>query len=95
MMKHTKTETMRQAYRKYNKSINRCLADCYSNWSTAKEEAYDHCIRKEIEYCGYNGRIIGYNSNIFTFGFIGEINGKEAFFYITPSYERYIFINEI
>ena len=94
-MKHAKTETLRQAYRKYKISDNQCLADCYRSCSNEKQKAYEYCIRKEIEYCGYNGRIVGYNTFSFTFGFIGEINGKEAFFYITPTYDRYIYIDEI
>ena len=95
MMKHSKTETLRRAYRAYKNSPYRCLPDCYRNCSAQKERAYENCIRKEIEYSGFNGRIIGFNSQIFSFGFIGEINEKEAFFYITPTYERYIYISEI
>ena len=94
-MKHAKTETLRQAYRNYKLSTNQCLADCYRSCSNEKQKAYEYCIRKEIEYSGYNGRIIGFNSNFFSFGFIGEINEKEAFFYITHTQDRYIYIDEI
>ena len=95
MMKHSKTETLKQAYRKYERSTNFCLADCYCNCSNAKHKAYDYCIRKEIEYNGYNGKIIGFNSNFFSYGFIGEIDEKTAFFYITHTQDRFIYLDEI
>lgn len=94
-MTHNNTKTMRNAYEQFNNSSIFDLDQCYYNFSRAKAQAYDYCIELFNRYNGVKFRITGYNSMIFSVGFIGEINGKKAFFYITPHHDRYIYIEEL
>ncbi len=94
-MLHAKTKQMQATYNHYLKSQKFLLRDCYTNYSTPKLCAFKYCKQQQEQYNGHRGRIIAYNTQIFTFGFLGEINGKEAFFYITPSYSRYIYLDEL
>jgi glutathione peroxidase-family protein len=71
------------------------LYDCYGSFSYAKAQAFEYCKELKSKYNGRGLKIIGYNSNRFSAGFIGEIENREAFFYITADYDRYIFLDEI
>jgi hypothetical protein len=99
-MKHCKHKNMIKAYSEYMKSNNRHLWDVYGHYSQYKERAFNYCrelayIHKS-PYVGFGElKIISHNSQVFTIGFLGEINDRLAFFYITPSYDRYIYIDEI
>lgn len=86
---------MRKAYTQYLKSTNKYLTDCYTTCSGAKMQAYGACMREVYKYSGINHKIVTYNRNIFTFGFIGKINDKEAFFFITPTKDSFIYTDEI
>lgn len=94
-MKHTNTAQIKRAYCEYLKSPNWRLWHCYERYSESKEAAYEYCLDLVHRYNGGTYRIIGFNSMTFSFGFVGEINGKEAFFYITKSYDRFIYLDEI
>lgn len=94
-MKHTTTKTIKNAHNSYIKSNLYTLNDCYTNASYYKQIAYNRCRDLVKEYNGRQSRIIGYNSQTFSFGFIGTINEKPAFFYITKDYDRYIYIDEL
>lgn len=94
-MTHNKTKTMRNAYQQFKRSSLYNLYQCYYNFSRAKEKAFEYCVGLCDIYNGTMIRITGYNQHIFSVGFIGEINGKQAFFYITPHHDRYIYIEEL
>lgn len=94
-MTHTHTQQIKTAYRNYCRSGNYNLYDCYEQPSWAKREAMDYCTRLMEENNGKALKIIGYNTMTFSVGFLCVIEGKEAFVYITKSYDRYIFINEM
>lgn len=73
----------------YTRSYARSLDDVYGRYSRAKENAWNYCIDLCIRLDGYNLRVISYNQNIFTAGFL--FNDKETgvlkFMYITPNYD--------
>lgn len=92
-MKHCTRGFMAEKLRAYNESNLYSLSNCYLKASDNKESAYDYCVNLMQKYNGENLRIISYNTFSFSAGFIGEYNGKRAFFYITKDYDRYIYIN--
>lgn len=94
-MKHTKNAQIKGAFTAYQRATARYLHEVYRSWSNAKESAYDYCTDLMLKYQGHSPRIIGANTCTFSFGFIGVIDGKEAFFYITRDYDRYIFLDEM
>lgn len=94
-MEYCKKKLIKNAYESYLKSYNYCLSDCYSNWSYHKEDAFNYCRDLVNKYEGRQGRIIGYCIMSFSYGFIGKINNKEAFFYITRDYDRYIYLEDL
>ncbi len=94
-MLHCKTKQLKNAYRDYLKSTNNHLNDCYNNCSYYKQKAFWYCQDLVKKYDGSALKIIGYNSQTFSAGFIGYINNKKAFFYITKDYNRFIYIDEL
>lgn len=94
-MRHAKRTEIGGAYARYQRATARFLHEVYSRWSQAKESAYNYCTNLMVEYQGHTPRIIGANTCTFSLGFIGEIDGRKAFFYITRDYDRYIFIDEM
>lgn len=92
---------IKEAYKQYLKSNYYELYQCYNNYSYFKEKAIEYCKELQYKYNGFNLKIIGFNSMTFSVGFIGEIPDektgeiKEAFFYITKNYDRYIFTDEL
>ena len=96
-MTHTKAKVIKNAYTTHNRVPMRRLEECYKVPSHYKRMAMDRCLFLMEEYNGAwcSGKIIGYNSQVFSFGFIGEMNGKPAFFYITRDYDRYIYLDEL
>ena len=94
-MEHTKKAIMSQKYREFNRSFAFELGHVYGRYSEAKARAWDYCLSLADKYNGGALRILSANTMIFTVGFVGEINNRKAFFYITPSYDRYIYLDEI
>lgn len=94
-MKHTKAQNIKGAYTQYMHSNVYTLDDCYNNYSCYKRAAYHYCLDLMHKYNGHSLKIISYNTTQFTAGFIGTVEGREAFVYITKSYDRYIFIDEL
>lgn len=84
---------MNEALSRYISSNKRTLSDCYSTYSSEKFVAFEYCYKLMDKYDGYDLRIIGYNSQRFSVGFIGMISGHKAFFYITKDHDRFILIN--
>lgn len=93
------TATLRRAYNNYCGSSNRILSDVYGSYSTAKDNAYNYCVDLMEKYNGNDLRIISYNTFMFSAGFTFEVLDNEtnevrrAFCYITPSYDRFMFID--
>lgn len=79
----------------HSKSTNRTLSDCYAKCSEAKEAAFDYCLQLFRDYNGRDLKITGYNTTTFSVAFYGEYNGRQAFFYITRSYDRVAYIDEV
>ena len=93
MMVKSNTKQMRSAYERFLVSMDWYLEDVYSSYSQAKRNAYEYCRDLYNKYNGERFRIVSFNQNVFTVGFIGTIEGHKAFFYITRDYDRYMFID--
>lgn len=81
--------THKQIYQiiaRHAKSNCYTLDDCYKSYSEYKDKAFVDCIFTTDLYNGFNGKIISYNSHIFTYGF-NYYNGygDKMFMYITPT----------
>lgn len=94
-MQHAKIREIKHAYQRWMNSSDYSLRDVYKSHSWRKEHAFDYCRTLCRDYDGAELRIISYNSNIFTCGFVGVVDGKKAFVYITPSYDRYAYLEEL
>lgn len=94
-MTKTNNKQIKGAYRQYRESGLYTLYDCYNNFSYYKMKAFKYCRELIKQYNGYQGRIISYNIFSFTYGFIGEVEGKKAFIYITKDYDRFIYLDDI
>ena len=92
-MEHCTKSLMNEALSRYIRSNKRTLSDCYGTYSNEKFDALEYCYDLMNIYDGYDLRIIGYNSQTFSVGFIGTISGQKAFFYITKDHDRFILIN--
>ena len=55
----------------YNSEID-TLEDCYGTFSAAKRNAYYVCCQKCVEMDGWRFRIISFNSQTFTCGWLYE-----------------------
>lgn len=94
-MTHTKAQNIKRAFEDWKKSNATELWHVYDRFSYAKENAMDYCKTLVAKFNGYGLKIIGSNCMKFSVGFIGEIDGKQAFFYITKSYDRFIYLDEM
>ena len=94
-VKHSNSQVMRTAYRQYMRSDMTELYHCYNSWSHAKQMGMDRCHDMNREFNGDGCRILSYNTNFFSVGFVGEYEGKKAFFYITHAQTRFIYIDEL
>lgn len=95
--------TMKQAYydtqnkvaqahiQAYDNSHWYYLWDVYSNYSEYKVQAYNRCIDLMNRLNGWGLRILSYNSNVFTVGFLfaDPDTGVIRFAYITRDYDRF------
>lgn len=95
MKKINTLEVARVYYFNYLNSNKRRLSDCYAHNSVAKDRAYSYCLELKHKYMGDDLRIIGYNMNKFSVGFIGWYNDRIAFFYITSDYDRVMLLDDI
>lgn len=80
-------------YKRYLRSDDTQLFDCYDKPSQAKHKAYEYCLDLFREYNGSDFRIIGYNTSQFSVGFEFEKDGKTYLAYITKDYDRYFEID--
>lgn len=94
-MKRVNNKIVAQQYFHYVNSNTRYLEQCYGRYSGAKAKAYDYCVDLYSKYEGVDFKIIGYNTCTFSVGFVGWINDRMAFFYITANYDRYMYMDDI
>ena len=94
-MKHTNSKLIVDAYYRYLKSNDSILWDVYKKVSMAKVNAYAYCNSKKCELNGRDLKIVAHNCQSFTVGFIGEIDNRNAFVYITKDNERFIYLDEL
>ena len=88
-------EFLKSAYRKFMKVATTKLEEVYKKPSSDKKLALKCCIQDKEVRDGYRGRIVKYNSNIFTYGYIynDEFNNK-YFVYITHRNKYIILIDD-
>lgn len=89
-MKKSNTKTLKNAYENWQQSSNYTLRDCYSSYSCEKGRAFNYCKELCEKYNGYGLKIISYNIFGFSCGFVGLIDNKKVFVYITKDYDRYL-----
>lgn len=94
-MTYTNNKTMRNAYERYESSRDYDLFSCYERPSHAKMQAWEYCKSLCEKHDGYGLKIIGFNTMSFSAGFVGEIDGEIAFFYITKDYDRWANICDV
>lgn len=59
---------------RYERSTAIQLSDVYGKCSTAKHRAFKFCQDLMYELKGYYGRIVSYNTNMFTYAFQNDYN---------------------
>lgn len=74
-------------YYYYLKSTDKELNDVYNSYSSAKYDAFIYCKNLKNKLYGRDLRIVRHNRNVFTAGFVFEINDALYFMYITPSFD--------
>ena len=94
-MTHVNTTAIKSAYDRFLSSYNYTLDHCYERYSRAKERAWQYCEDLMRTHNGCGLKVIGYNTCTFSAGFYFDIDGRDAFCYITRDYDRYIFLDEI
>ena len=94
-MTHTKSKVIKGAYMQWKYAYAASLGEVYSSYSQAKQNAMDYCRNLMYKHNGCALRIIGHNCMTFSVGFLGDVDGRDAFFYITRDYDRYIFLDEL
>ena len=68
------TQQARRFIKDYWTSSRYHLDDCYQNYSSAKQNAFDYCINKQNKMNGSDGRILSYNTFVFTYAFMTDDN---------------------
>lgn len=74
---------------RWQNSCNYDLFDVYGSCSTAKRNAWRHCEDLCREFNGWGLKVVSFNTNMFTAGFVFEDpeTGEVMYMHITPSYE--------
>lgn len=95
-MKHTNTKLMREvAKRFFTLEHPQTLEQCYDSYSVEKARAFNYCKELQSKYNGVHGRVISFNTFCFAYAFVGTIENRKAFFYITRYYDRFVYLDEI
>ena len=84
------TKADRKIVDRYNFSDRYHLYLCYGSFSKRKADAWKSCKALCQEMGGKGLKVIGYNSNFFSAGFLFEEEGKEKLMYITHGGNRVI-----
>ena len=69
----------------WQKSSFEFLSNCYNSYSYDKAAYYTEYIRVSSTLNGERPRILTYNKNVFTFGFVFEFDSNKYFVLITPT----------
>lgn len=64
------TKKARGLVREYERSCNYGLNQCYVSYSYAKAVAEEHCREKMLDMGGYGFKILSFNSQAFTCGWL-------------------------
>ena len=95
VMAHNNTRSMREAYKRFREGGVKELAECYKKPSYYKATAYFDCVETAKRYSSVYYGIATYNSQKFTFCFIGKRFGKLIFARITKDKAEYIYLEEV
>ena len=80
----------KQVYEKYQMSTYYSLEHCYDNPSIRKRQLYNDLIDEGTLNDGWNLKIMSYNNQFFTAGYI-VLNGNDKFLvYYTPTKKQII-----
>ena len=72
------------------------LSDCYKSFSARKKSAWNYCLGLMADLDGNNLKVVSYNVNIFTAGFLFiDKDGEPCYMHVTPSYDQAIKISEV
>lgn len=85
---------IKSSYLRWKESKYHSIWDAYEKPSIRKEEAWNYCEDLCKKYNGRDLRVISKNIYIFTAGFIGIVDGKEAFVLITANRDEYMILEE-
>ena len=66
------TKKARALVQAYERSYNYELNQCYASYSHAKAVAEAHCRKKMFDMGGYGFKILSFNSQVFTCGWLYE-----------------------
>lgn len=82
---------MMNYYSRYQRSNAAELYQVYGSYSRKKQAALDYCKELQLKYNGFNGKIIGFNSHFFSYGFefTDAGTGVLCFAFITREHNRY------
>ena len=89
---YTENNKIAQAHiNAYDNSTINYLWECYDHYSQYKINAYNRCLDLMNSLNGWGLRILSYNSNVFTVGFLfnDPETGVIRFAYITRDYDRF------
>ena len=77
----------------YNATQNRGLYECYANPSANKIRAYNQILDEKYEKCGFDLRVLSFNSFMFTvaYTYLND-KGEEVLVYHTPTRRQEIII---
>ena len=79
-----------EACQKYLMSNWENIYQAYERPSSLKSSAWERCQQICNEYNGNNLRVVSKNINVFTAGFMAELDKKKVFVYITRDHVRYV-----
>lgn len=88
-MKLCKSKRMIDAYQRWKVSDKWGPGDCYKSCSREKHAAWLNCMDRMLTLNGKGGKIIGYNTSSFSYGFVFEHEGEQCFMWITKDFMRY------
>lgn len=87
-MKKSYLDKMKNYYRLYNKSRKHKLSDCYKTYSESKSRAFDSIKQLCHDIDAWGIKIITYNCQVFTAGYLYVYQGRTYFVVETPT-KRY------
>jgi len=85
---------MQELFKRYKASSDYSLNDIYKSFSSYKQNAYNDCVKLMDKHNGDTLRIIGYNSSVFSVGFMFTNEQKQkCFAYITHTANKFCIID--